>query len=472
MNPIPDDDPISDGDPIPDGELLSAYLDGELPADQRARVERLLAERPESRQLLDELRALRGTLEAVPRYRLEDDFAARVLRAAERAMLSGDALFLGQTGPSAPVAGDAHAEGDAAEANGHSREAGKPVPASSQEATWSSREPGWSWQRARRPMLWSCLALAAALLIMLVQPDGPAARREREVALGRRNAEMDAAKRDEVSLRKVPSPGADQGVESAIRDAELQDLGAEHQDEKRQDETRRGEEPAATPGLSSQPSAPATASQSPGVLGGGASAGNKARAPSEPSRGAGGVPGRGARMADPKKGEPIESDARRNSAVDAVQALDDDPTAANTLLIVCDVASDLVDSPELQQLLAKHDIILEQESDEAPKGVKEETAPLRGDVAGESSEEKVNDTYADRALGTFLKRRRAFGDAQGEGRDSVFEALDDALQVGEAEGLLVEATESQLEAVVADFERQSELFLSVAVHPAPDVPEQ
>jgi anti-sigma factor RsiW len=75
---------------IPDDELLSAYLDGELPADERLRVERLLVEQPESRQLLDELRALRGTLDAVPRYRLESDFAERVLRAAERT--TNDAL--------------------------------------------------------------------------------------------------------------------------------------------------------------------------------------------------------------------------------------------------------------------------------------------------------------------------------------------------------------------------------------------
>ena len=43
-------------------ELLSAYLDGELTADERQRVEQLLAESAECRQVYDELRALRTSL--------------------------------------------------------------------------------------------------------------------------------------------------------------------------------------------------------------------------------------------------------------------------------------------------------------------------------------------------------------------------------------------------------------------------
>ena len=47
---------------VPDNELLSAYLDGEVTAEQQADVERLLAANPAARQLLDELRALSSTL--------------------------------------------------------------------------------------------------------------------------------------------------------------------------------------------------------------------------------------------------------------------------------------------------------------------------------------------------------------------------------------------------------------------------
>lgn len=64
--------------------LLSAYLDGELSADERAQVEQLLATSAEARQLVDELRAIRAGLQALPQHRLEPDFAKQVLRRAEQ----------------------------------------------------------------------------------------------------------------------------------------------------------------------------------------------------------------------------------------------------------------------------------------------------------------------------------------------------------------------------------------------------
>ncbi len=73
---------------IPQGELIGAYLDGELTAEERARVERLLAESPECRQLLDDLRAVRESLQSLPRLTLEADFSDKVLREAERRMLT------------------------------------------------------------------------------------------------------------------------------------------------------------------------------------------------------------------------------------------------------------------------------------------------------------------------------------------------------------------------------------------------
>ena len=64
-----------------------AYLDGELTAAQRAEVEGLLEQSPAARQLLEELRALSGTLQALPRQRLPEDLSSRVLDLAERQML-------------------------------------------------------------------------------------------------------------------------------------------------------------------------------------------------------------------------------------------------------------------------------------------------------------------------------------------------------------------------------------------------
>jgi hypothetical protein len=79
-------------------ELIGAYLDGELSSEERARAEQLLAESAESRQMLEELRALRARLQALPRLSLPTDFSQRVLQRAEREML------LGTSAPTAPRA--------------------------------------------------------------------------------------------------------------------------------------------------------------------------------------------------------------------------------------------------------------------------------------------------------------------------------------------------------------------------------
>jgi anti-sigma factor RsiW len=50
----------------PPEELLSAYLDGEATPEERALVERRLAESPEWREVLDEVRSTRELLLALP----------------------------------------------------------------------------------------------------------------------------------------------------------------------------------------------------------------------------------------------------------------------------------------------------------------------------------------------------------------------------------------------------------------------
>ena len=73
---------------VPENELLSAYLDGELTAAEQVEVERLLAASPAARQLLEELRALSSTLQTLPQHKLGEDISQRVLRMAERRMLT------------------------------------------------------------------------------------------------------------------------------------------------------------------------------------------------------------------------------------------------------------------------------------------------------------------------------------------------------------------------------------------------
>ena len=88
---------------LPQNELLSAYLDGELTAAEQAEVERLLAANPAARQLLDELRTLSATLQALPQQKLGEDLSQRVLRVAERRMLTGEEPGQTEPSPLAPV---------------------------------------------------------------------------------------------------------------------------------------------------------------------------------------------------------------------------------------------------------------------------------------------------------------------------------------------------------------------------------
>lgn len=71
-----------------DDELLSAYLDGELVAPERAGVETWLTSDPAARRTLAELRAVREAVSALPHEQLGEDLTAKVLQLAEHRMLS------------------------------------------------------------------------------------------------------------------------------------------------------------------------------------------------------------------------------------------------------------------------------------------------------------------------------------------------------------------------------------------------
>lgn len=68
-------------------DILSAYLDDELPLDERASVAAWLDASPEARRTLAGLRRLRVCFEELPRAELPREFAAEVLQQAERQML-------------------------------------------------------------------------------------------------------------------------------------------------------------------------------------------------------------------------------------------------------------------------------------------------------------------------------------------------------------------------------------------------
>ena len=68
-----------------DDELLSAYLDGELSADERAAVEARLATDPAAQQLLHELRSVSQSVQALPTESLGRDLSEEIIRRAREA---------------------------------------------------------------------------------------------------------------------------------------------------------------------------------------------------------------------------------------------------------------------------------------------------------------------------------------------------------------------------------------------------
>ena len=142
---------------ISDEELISAYYDGELSGDELARAEQLLATRPECRQWLDELRGLSAKLHEVPAPRVDEAFGARVLRRAEREMLSAKQPEPAElAAPSAP-------------------------------APRTLRLP----PRLRRPLAYAAVTAAAAAVLLIARVD-EVAHKAPVVAQNRTAAPMDA----------------------------------------------------------------------------------------------------------------------------------------------------------------------------------------------------------------------------------------------------------------------------------------
>jgi hypothetical protein len=201
-------------------ELISAFLDGELVPEERAEVEKWLAESPEMRQLLDDLHALRGDIQSLPHQKLDHDLGSAVVRSAERQVLAGE-----------EVASDEL----------------RVLWGTSVRRLWSQ---GAGWRR----LAWPALAVAAAILIMVFgAPEprqvarapqgevsiGPAAKSPEAQAAARSNDEAPqsaplsredraggaGASRNAAALQAgKPSPAAreDSGDQSAVRE-ELRD---------------------------------------------------------------------------------------------------------------------------------------------------------------------------------------------------------------------------------------------------------
>lgn len=164
-------------------ELLSAYLDGELDAAEQANVERLLAADPAARQLLDDLRALSVTLQALPQEKIGEDLSGVVLRTAARRVLLEGAP--GETEDAPP------------------------------ESVPSGRSVFHRFFNARG-LAWAGIAVAFAVVITIFEQhqDGPAADKDaRQVALATPKPEKSAEEHE--GLPPTIQAARDSVVESA-----------------------------------------------------------------------------------------------------------------------------------------------------------------------------------------------------------------------------------------------------------------
>lgn len=71
--------------------MLSAYIDGELSAQERAAIDRWLEQSPDARRKLDDFRRLSSIFAGLPRTEVPQEFPVKVLQLAERRMLLPEA---------------------------------------------------------------------------------------------------------------------------------------------------------------------------------------------------------------------------------------------------------------------------------------------------------------------------------------------------------------------------------------------
>jgi len=143
--------------PLSNDELISAYLDGELSSEERARAERLVAEDADSRQLLEELRSLRDSISALPRHQLDANFAETIMDRAERAMIGGETV-------------DENGEDEERDSESDDGDANLESP-SLPTTTLPPKQP-MTRDRLVRLLAYPAIAVAAAVMIMFVFPEG------------------------------------------------------------------------------------------------------------------------------------------------------------------------------------------------------------------------------------------------------------------------------------------------------------
>ncbi|MGH7136318.1 MAG: anti-sigma factor family protein, partial [Pirellulales bacterium] len=414
-----------------DEELLSAYLDGELPVDERLRVERWLAEQPDSRQLLEELRSIKNSLERLPRDRLPHDFAEHVLRQAEREVLTSR--------------DDSASTADGGRGFGSLLKVDLAGPVDDQQT--ADRLAGLSWQRLRRPVLWASLTLAAGVLFMFLDRERPRPLAQRQVAMA--PGEAAAPPRGEIG---APANESDEGR-------------ALH----------RGAVPSEPPPPASP--APRGESESETNTLGGRMAGGRSRTVEKPDEARDELEGKsfGATVKDAGKRERAGERLERTVPIMADQ----------TLVVWCDVSPDKKYNQRFRQLLTSNSIQWNEDepaaeasnlSDGVPDVAEKNEADRKTPLASKLQDEKLTQQAGragmsrQSAAGGF-KQNVYFELSEAKNSRRLREAGQAALEE-KAELVLVEASVPQIEAVLEELDRDDDVFQSVDVEAAADVPSQ
>lgn len=461
---------------VPENELFSAYLDGELTAGEQAKVERLLAASPAARQLMDELRALSATLQAMPTYKLEQDLAPRVLRAAERRMLGQKKAEPG------PLVGTPPHE--------------EPQP-TDVEAIPSPWQGMGRRLLSPRNLVWPLLAVSVALMVMALdsghertshaprevaqRPDDRPARRTPS------NATMQAPEKE-----TAKQPASEAAEEDTAKKLKTVSSTASAKGKPAGPASGAGEPSAAAPVLSrSAPAAEVPGHGAPvpkSFAAKGAGFGGSALAPRPSKRGphaglthdktggAGGgrsFAGAGAGLTPLGEGQVARKGPgpAGQNAMGYLRHAEPWHLAPGTTLVVCDVSPQAARSRAFDRLLSRQQIVLESRSRQVANKQAADMAEMlvdRKPGEGKSGENKPGEKGAQGHRGNGRASQPPEADRF---KDKTAEIADDET-AGELDLVLVQATPAQVEAMLDALKARPQDFVTVCVRPAPSRADQ
>lgn len=418
-------------------ELLSAYLDDALSAAERDRVQRHLAANPEARQLVTELRVLRQSLQSLPEYKLPAEFRDRVLRQAERAMLTQPV--------DAPMAS---------------------------RASWP---PKWLSAGGYRALAWPAAVLAVAIMLMVVYREQPA--KMRNVAQVAKPPAEAGENRGERAVPELHSRAADErGSERVAPPRPKEDLlkgegegrsTAAKQPAGRPYESRRQAPSALAAAEDVQPKGK-TAARAEGAAKRNSPAPRDGGQPTQPALDD--ASHAAARYAGSKAGRPATrrplgdtADSLEAANLPADRPIDSQRSLERGILLVqVDVSRKAATAHAFEKLLERQRIVPQRH------GALQQQIALPAQAKSTASDLPLARSRGG-LDGTRAKKSAGRGPAptQPAGQDVAGSASG-----GDVEVLYAEATESQIQAALEDLNQRVEEFPTLAVQPDPSQPRQ